>query len=236
MTRLSVVAPVYNEEGNIYDLYLSITNALKEKVESYEIVLVNDGSRDRSAVLLNEIAQMDEAVKVIHFEKNYGQTAAIWAGIKNSTGELIALMDADLQTDPRDIFRLMPFIERIDFVNGKRMNRKDTMLKKISSRIGNGIRNWITGDSIYDTGCPMKLFTREVADSFHLYNGMHRFLPTLAKMNGFSVLEVTVTHQRRKHGVSKYGILKEGCTGFMDAMVIGWLKKRGIMYHVNGGN
>lgn len=236
MTRLSVVAPVYNEEGNIYDLYLSITNALKEKVESYEIVLVNDGSRDRSAVLLNEIAQMDEAVKVIHFEKNYGQTAAIWAGIKNSTGELIALMDADLQTDPRDIFRLMPFIERIDFVNGKRVDRKEPMLKKISSRLGNRIRNWITGDSIYDTGCPMKLFTREVADSFHLYNGMHRFLPTLAKMNGFSVLEVTVTHQRRKHGVSKYGILKGGCTGFMDTMVIGWLKKRGILYHVKGGN
>lgn len=145
-------------------------------------------------------------------------------------------MDADLQTDPRDIFRLMPFIERIDFVNGKRVDRKEPMLKKISLRLGNRIRNWITGDSIYDTDCPMKLFTREVADSFHLYNGMHRFLPTLAKMNGFSVLEVTVTHQRRKYSVSKYGILKEGCTGFMDAMVIGWLKKRGILYHVKGGN
>lgn len=234
MTRLSVVAPVYNEEGNIYDLYLSITDALKGKIESYEILLVNDGSKDRSAVLLNEIAQMDKSVKVIHFEKNYGQTAAVWAGIKNSTGELIALMDADLQTDPRDIFRLMPFIGRINFVNGKRIDRKDTLLKKISSRIGNGIRNWITGDSIYDTGCPMKLFTREVADSLYLYNGMHRFLPTLAKMNGFSVIEVSVTHQERKHGVSKYRVLNRTYVGFMDALVIGWLKKRVILYRIKG--
>lgn len=234
MTRLSVVVPIYNEEGNIYDLYLSIIDALKEKMGSYEIVLVNDGSRDQSAVLLNEIARMDSAVKVIHFEKNYGQTAAIWAGIKSSKGELIALMDGDLQTDPKDIFRLMPFIGKIDFVNGKRADRKDTMLKKISSRIGNGIRNWITGDSIYDTGCPMKLFTREVADSFYLYNGMHRFLPTIAKMNGFSVIEVSVSHQERKHGVSKYGVWNRAYVGFMDAMVIGWLKKRVILYRIKG--
>ncbi|WP_342421596.1 glycosyltransferase family 2 protein [Paenibacillus sp. FSL E2-0178] len=233
MIRLSVVVPVYNEEDNINDLYWSITEALSGRIESYEIVLVNDGSKDRSSLLLNEIARLDPAVKVIHFKRNYGQTAAISAGIKSSTGGLIALMDADLETDPRDIFRLMPFIERINFVNGRRLERKDTGLKRISSRLGNGIRNWITGEAVYDTGCPMKLFTREVGDSFHLYNGMHRFLPTLAKMNGFSVVEVTVTHQIRKHGVSKYGIWKSGCTGVMDAMVIGWLKKRGILYQIN---
>ncbi|OKP97715.1 glycosyltransferase family 2 protein [Paenibacillus sp. P46E] len=232
MICLSVVAPVYNEEGNIYDLYLSITDALKGRIESYEIILVNDGSRDQSAVLLDEIARIDEAVKVIHFERNYGQTAAIWAGMKNSTGELIALMDADLQTDPKDIFRLMPFIEKIDFVNGKRRDRKDAILKKISSRIGYGIRNFITGDSIYDTDCPMKLFKREVADSLHLYKGMHRFLPIMAKMNGFSVIEVSVTHQERKHGVSNYGVLNRAFVGLMDAILIGWLKKRVILYRI----
>lgn len=173
-------------------------------------------------------------MKVIHFDKNYGQTAAIWAGIKNSVGELIALIDADLQTDPKDILKLMPFIEKVDFVNGMRLDRKDTMLKKISSRIGNGIRNWITGDSIYDTGCPMKLFKREVAESFYLYNGMHRFLPTIAKMNGFTVVEVSVSHQERKHGVSKYGVWNRAYVGFMDAIVIGWLKKRVILYRIKG--
>ena len=234
MTRLSVVAPIYNEEGNIYDLYLNITDALKGKVESYEIILVNDGSRDQSAAFLNGIAESDPSVKVIHFDKNYGQTAAIWAGMKNSVGELIALIDADLQTDPKDILKLMPFIEKVDFVNGMRLDRKDTMLKKISSRIGNGIRNWITGDSIYDTGCPMKLFKREVAESFYLYNGMHRFLPTIAKMNGFTVVEVSVSHQERKHGVSKYGVWNRAYVGFMDAIVIGWLKKRVILYRIKG--
>ncbi|MNB75221.1 Undecaprenyl-phosphate 4-deoxy-4-formamido-L-arabinose transferase [compost metagenome] len=234
MIRLSVVVPVYNEEGNIYDLYLSITDALKGKIEDYEIVLVNDGSKDRSSLLLKEIGQMDTAVRVIHFKKNYGQTAAISAGIKSSRGELIALMDAGLQIDPREIFRLMPFIERIDFINGRRLERNDSRFKNISSRLGNGIRNWITGEAINDTGCPMKLFTREVADSLHLYNGMHRFLPTLAKMNGFSVIEVTVTPQKRKRGVSKNRVLKGSCTGFIDAMVIGWLKKRGIMNQTFG--
>ncbi|MBY9079340.1 glycosyltransferase family 2 protein [Paenibacillus sp. HN-1] len=222
MTRLSVVAPVYNEEENIYDFYVSITNALKGKIESYEIVLVNDGSRDRSATYLNEIAQMDRAVNVIHFDRTYGQTAAIWAGMKNSKGELIALMDADLQTDPRNIFNLMPFIERIDFVNGKRANRRDR----------NRFLNRITRDSNYDTRSPMKLLTREVADSFYLYNGMHRFLPALAKMNGFSVIEVSVTQNERKNRVSKYGDLNHLDTGIMDAFMIGWLKKRVIHYRI----
>ncbi|WNS40802.1 glycosyltransferase family 2 protein [Paenibacillus sp. MMS20-IR301] len=234
MIRLSVVAPVFNEEGNICDLYLSIVDALKGRIESYEIVLVNDGSRDQSAAILDEISRMDEAVKVIHFERNYGQTAAIWAGIKSSQGELIALMDADLQTDPKDIFRLMPFIEKIDFVNGKRVERNNTLLKSVSSRTGNRIRNWITGDSIYDTACPMKLFTREVADSLHLYKGMHRFLPTMAKMNGFKVIEVTVTHQERKRGVSKYGVWNRMFTGLMDAIIMSWLKKRVILYRIKG--
>lgn len=234
MTRLSVVAPVYNEEGNVHELYNSITAALAGRIDSYEIVLVNDGSHDRSAVLLDEIAAGDPNVKIIHFEKNCGQTAAIWAGMRNSKGELIALIDADLQTDPRDIFRLMPFIEKIDFVNGKRVDRRDTVLKKISSRIGNGVRNWITKDDIYDTGCPMKLFKREVAESFYLFNGMHRFLPTLAKMNGFSVLEVSVTHRERMHGESKYGVLNRAFVGFMDAIVVGWLRKRVIRYRIRG--
>lgn len=130
MIYLSVVVPVYNEEENIYDLYLSITDALKGKIENYEIVLVNDGSKDRSSILLNEIARMDSNIRVIHFQKNHGQTAAIYAGIKSSRGELITLMDADLQTDPRDIFRLMPFIDKIDFVNGRRIDLKDARLKK----------------------------------------------------------------------------------------------------------
>jgi len=234
LIKLSVIAPVYNEEDNIIALYHSITEAVEKKVESYEIILVNDGSRDRSAKILNELAGSDQAVKVVHFEKNCGQTAAIWAGMKKSVGELIAIIDADLQTDPRDIFKLMPYIKKFDFVNGKRIDRKDTLLKKVSSKVGNAVRNWLTGDKIYDTGCPMKLMKREVADSYYLYNGMHRFLPTLAKMNGFRVIEIAVSHRERKFGVSKYGVLNRAFVGLMDAIVIGWLRKRVIHYQVKG--
>ncbi|GFN34113.1 glycosyltransferase family 2 protein [Paenibacillus xylaniclasticus] len=234
MVRLSIVAPIYNEEENIRPLYEAITNAVKGRIDSYEIVLVNDGSKDRSASLLNELAKEDEAVKVIHFESNCGQTAAIYAGLKQSSGELIALIDADLQTDPRDIFTLMPYIPQMDFVNGKRVRRQDTFLKKVSSRIGNGVRNWLTGDSIYDTGCPMKLMKREVADSYYLYEGMHRFLPTLAKINGFKVIEVAVSHHERQFGVSKYGVFNRAFVGLMDAIVVGWLRKRVIRYQIKG--
>lgn len=234
MVKLSIVAPIYNEEENILLLHEAITSAVQSKVESYEIVLVNDGSKDRSASILTELAERDPAVKVVHFVRNCGQTAAIYAGMKESKGELVALIDADLQTDPRDIFKLMPYIPNMDFVNGKRVRRQDTLVKKVSSRVGNGVRNWLTGDQIYDTGCPMKLMKREVADSYYLYEGMHRFLPTLAKINGFKVIEIAVSHQERQHGVSKYGVFNRAFVGLMDAIVIGWLRKRVIRYQIRG--
>ncbi|WP_379153605.1 glycosyltransferase family 2 protein [Paenibacillus sp. sgz5001063] len=234
MIRLSVVAALYNKENSIRQLYESIKSAMESRTESYEIVFVNDGSRDRSVGILEEIARSDSAVKVIHFEKNCGQTAAIWAGMKASGGELIALLDADMQTDPRDIFRLMPFIERVDFVNGKRMDRKGPLLHRTLLRLVNGLRNFLTGDSLYDAQCPMKLMRREVADSFHLYSGMHRYLPTLAKMNGYSVIEVSVSHQGGKDGGYRYGAFNRIFVGFMDAVVIGRLQKRVIHYRIKG--
>lgn len=232
MIRLSVVVPIYNDEGHIFELYQSITDAVKGKVDGYEIVLVNDGSRDRSGQLLDELSDLDQAVRVVHFEKNCGHTAALWAGIRQSEGELIALLDGDLRTDPRDIFKLMAFIDTIDFVNGKWVHRKDTVVKKITLQLGNKVRNWLTGDNINDTGCPMKLFTREVAESLYLFDGMHRFLPTLAKMNGFSVIEVSVAHRASKQGGFQYGVLHRTFAGFMDAIIIRWLKKRVIRYRI----
>lgn len=232
MVKLSVVSPIYNEEGNIRELHQSITDAVKGKVDSYEIVLVDDGSKDKSAMILDELARSDKAVKVIHFEKHSGQTAAVWAGMRQSGGEWVALIDGDLQSDPRDIFRLMPFIGRVDFVNGKRDSHQAPLLKRISAQIGNRARNRLTGEKIHDSASPLKLMRREVADSFHLYNGMHRCLPTLAKMNGFTVVEVTVTHRKRRHGKSKYGVLNPAITGFIDAILIGWLKKKVIHYRI----
>lgn len=232
MIKLSVVVPVYNEEDNILELHQSITDALKDRIGSYEVVLVDDGSRDRSAGILDELARSDKAVKVIHFEKHCGQTAAVWAGLRQSGGEWVALMDADLQSDPRDIFSLLPFIGRVDFVNGKRMNGNGSLFKRLADRIGGGIRNRLTGEHIHDSVSPLKLMKREVADSFHLYKGMHRYLPTLARMNGFTVIEVSVSHRKRKHGTSKYAFLYRILTGFIDAFVISMLKKRVIRYRI----
>lgn len=232
MIKLSVVAPIYNEEENINNLYQTITNAVKGKINDYEIILVDDGSKDNSAKLLDQLVKADPHVKAIYFKDNCGQTAAIWAGMKEASGEYISLIDADLQTDPRDIFTLMPYMEDYDFANGMRVRRQDTYIKKISSRIGNGVRNKLTNDTIYDTGCPMKLMKREVAQSYYLHEGMHRFLPTLAKMNGFKVIEVAVNHKEREFGISKYGVFDRAFVGLMDAIVIGWLKKRVIKYKI----
>ncbi|WP_027091718.1 glycosyltransferase family 2 protein [Cohnella thermotolerans] len=234
MVELSVVVPVYNEEENVERLYRAVAEALRGRVASYELVMVDDGSTDGSAERMDRLAAADDRVKVCHFERNCGQTSAIYAGIKKASGRLIALIDADLQTDPDDIFTLMPYMEQYDFANGKRTRRRDTWVKRVSSRIANGVRNKMTGDSIADTGCPMKLFKREVAESYYLYEGFHRFLPTLARMNGFRVVEVPVRHREREHGASKYGIFNRLFVSLMDAFVIGWLRKRVIRYTIRG--
>lgn len=235
MPLLSVIVPVYNNEDNIYDLYLEIKDALKDSIESSEIVLVNDGSRDGSTRLLNELAQSDQTLKVIHFDKSYGKTAAIWAGIKNSDGELIALMDAELQSDPKDLIKMMSFIRNNDFVNGRREKWQDSIAIKWTSRMESRFFSWVTGYRIEDTGCPLKLFKREVADSFYLFNGMHCFLPILTKVNGFSVIEVSVKQRQRKQGKPQYSVWRQAGAGIINAIVVGWFHKRVIRYRIKEG-
>jgi glycosyltransferase involved in cell wall biosynthesis len=234
MVELSVIVPVFNEEENVNRLYEAILEAVRGKVEDYEIVMVNDGSTDGSALRMDALAAADGRVKVYHFERNCGQTSAIWAGLRKADGRYLAMIDADLQTDPADIFTLMPYMRDYDMANGMRTERRDTWLKRVSSRIANGFRNWITRDRIRDTGCPMKLLKKEVADSFYLYEGFHRFLPTLARMNGFRVIEVPVRHRPREYGSSKYGMFNRLFVSLMDAFVIGWLGRRVIRYRIRG--
>lgn len=228
--EISVIAPVYNEEENINRLIENVEKVLKQNFKSYEILLVNDGSTDKSKEILDSVE--NENVKVIHFEKNCGQTAATAAGFKYSEGDIIVTIDADLQTDPEDILVLYSYLENYDMINGRRATREDGIIKKISSWVGNTARNIITGDDIKDTGCPLKLFRKEVAKSYYLYEGMHRFLPTLAKINGFRVIEVPVRHYDRMFGQSKYGIWNRLFKGLKDAFAVRWMKKRHIYYTV----
>src|SRR5438874_4531497 len=196
---LSVVFPVFNEEENVPILLEEITKALAGQPWTYEIIAVDDGSRDRSLEVLRAARAKVPNLRVITFEKNSGQSAALDAGWRAARGRFVVSLDADLQNDPADIPRMMKRLEEMhaDMVIGVRVNRQDTWARKMQSRIGNGVRNWITGDRITDTGCSLKLARRAAIEPVRLYTGMHRFLPTLVRMHGFKVVEMPVNHRPR---------------------------------------
>jgi glycosyltransferase involved in cell wall biosynthesis len=232
MEKISVIAPVYNEEENISRFIDSVKKAVKKQFTDYEIILINDGSTDNSRQILDEEAEKNSSVKVYHFTKNNGQTAALAAGFEMCTGDLVVTMDSDLQTDPEDIYILLPYLKDYQMINGRRASREDGFAKKIQSKIGNGMRNWITDDNIQDTGCPLKLMKKEVAKSYKLFEGMHRFLPTLARLNGFKVTEVPVRHYDREYGVSKYNAFNRMFKGLKDAFAVRWMKSRMLNYQI----
>lgn len=231
---LSVVFPVYNEEQNVPVLLEEIAAALREQPWSYEMIAVDDGSYDHSLPVLRESRARYPNLRVLSFEKNSGQTAALDAGWRAARGKYIVSLDADLQNDPADIPKLVHTLEdsRADMVIGVRVNRQDTWSKKIQSRIGNGVRNWITKDKITDTGCSLKLVKREAIERVHLFTGMHRFLPTLVRMQGYRVIEMPVNHRSRKFGVSKYGAMNRAFRGLADCFAVRWMSKRMLNYKV----
>ena len=206
--KLSIVIPIYNEEENIPKLYEELKEVLEKLPYDYEIIFVDDGSTDRSFELLEEIAKKDPKVKVVKFRRNYGQTAAMYAGFQHAEGDVIITMDGDLQNDPHDIPKLLEKInEGYDIVSGWRKNRKDPFLTRIlPSKIANWIISKVTGVHLHDYGCTLKAYRREVAKSYRLYGDMHRFLPAVAKSFGAKVTEVVVNHRPRLYGKSKYGI------------------------------
>jgi glycosyltransferase involved in cell wall biosynthesis len=232
MTDLSVVFPVFNEEENVPILLDEIAAALRGKPWSYEMIAVDDGSVDRSLEVLRQSRAKYPNLRVLTFEKNSGQTAALDAGWRAAKGTYVVSLDADLQNDPADIPVMMRKLEEsgADMVIGVRVNRQDTFGRKIQSRIGNGVRNWITRDRITDTGCSLKLVKRSAIDRVALYNGMHRFLPTLVRMQGHKVIEIPVNHRPRKFGVSKYGAMNRAMRGLVDCFAVRWMSKRALTY------
>ena len=206
--KLSIVLPIYNEEENINILYNKLTEVLKGMNVEYEILCINDGSKDGSFKVLRELAFKDNKVKVVNFKNNFGQTAAMSAGIKLSQGDIIIPMDADLQNDPEDIPRFLEKInEGFDVVSGWRKDRKDGLvLRKIPSWIANWIIGRMTGVKIHDYGCSLKAYKREIIKDVNLYGEMHRFIPAYASWQGAVVTEMVVKHHPRIHGQTKYGI------------------------------
>jgi len=206
---LSVVIPVYNEEENIRLLHNSIREALSDLDKPWEVVYIDDGSSDDSLSVLESIAvENPETTTVIAFRRNFGQTAAVAAGIDFAHGEIIVLMDADMQNDPADIPLLLHKIdEGYDVVSGWRRNRQDAFISRtFPSRIANWLISFVTGVHLHDYGCTLKAYKREVITDFRLYGEMHRFIPAYAHSVGAKITEVPVTHHPRKYGKTKYGI------------------------------
>jgi len=205
---VSVVIPLYNEEGNIKELYQELHSVLHDKVFTYEILFVNDGSSDKTGDIVQELIERDPKITVVTFRKNFGQTAAMTAGFDYSRGKIIITMDGDLQNDPADIPKLLDHINNgYDMVTGWRYKRQDPFLnRRLPSIIANKIISTITDVHLHDYGCTLKAFKKEVADNINLYGEMHRFIPAIASAMGVSITEVKVNHRPRIHGRSKYGI------------------------------
>ncbi|HIC97643.1 MAG TPA: glycosyltransferase [Aquificaceae bacterium] len=205
---ISVIIPAYNEEESVRPLYEKLKRVLEKVGEDYEILFVDDGSEDGTYGVLKEIAQKDLSVKVIRFRRNYGQTAAMYAGFEHARGDVIITMDADLQNDPEDIPRLLEKLrEGYDIVSGWRKDRKDPLLsRRVPSKIANWIISKVTGVELHDYGCTLKAYRAGIAKKYRLYGDMHRFLPALARRFGAKITEIPVNHHPRRYGRSKYGI------------------------------
>jgi len=225
---LSIVVPVHNEEQNIRPLLEEIGQALTGL--RAEFIFVDDGSTDGTLNQLKQAARGDQRVRVAHFRRNLGQTAAMAAGFRLARGEAVVTIDGDLQNDPADVPALVALLKDWDVVCGVRLKRRDTWLKRISSRIANGFRNWATGDNIVDTGCTLKAFRRHWLQNLDLYRGMHRFLPTLLKMRGARVTQVPVRHRPRRAGKTHYGTWGRMVKGLADVWAVRWMQRNYVDY------
>jgi len=205
---VSIVIPLYNEEGNIKKLYQELHTVLHGKGYSYEILFIDDGSSDKTGEIIKELIELDSQITAVTFRKNFGQTAAMSAGFDYSRGNIIITMDGDLQNDPADIPNFLDCINKgYDVVTGWRYKRQDPFLnRRLPSMIANKVISSITGVHLHDYGCTLKAFKKEVTDNINLYGEMHRFIPAIASAMGVSITEVKVNHRPRLHGTSKYGI------------------------------
>jgi len=234
MLDLSVVIPVYNEEENLPPLWAELREVLQTLGLSFEVVFVDDGSRDRSAELIRSFREQDARVRLVRLKANAGETAATDAGFKAARGRWVVTMDADLQNDPHDIPAMLGHLEQWDAVTGWRVKRGegDSVVRRASSRIANRVRNALSEETIQDSGCTFRAFRRDCLRGLVLYRGFHRFIPTLLKMRGYRVLEVPVQNRPRRFGHSKYGVMNRVFVATADLLVVRWMKNRFLRYQV----
>ena len=225
--EISVVVPLFNEEESISILQTELRTALSGL--DYEILFVDDGSADRTA----ERIEAAPNIRLIRFEKNAGQSAAIYAGLVATRGATVVIIDGDLQNDPADIPRLLAEIRNgADLVCGYRLKRQDTMMKRLTSRIANTVRSRYTKDGVRDTGCTLKAMRRECVNTLFPFKGMHRFIPALVKAAGYRLVEIPVNHRPRRFGQSKYGLGNRALRATIDMFGVRWLMSRRLNYKI----
>ena len=237
---VSVVIPIKDERENLVPLTEQLLKVLEcqeeTKASPFEVLFIDDGSTDGSSELLEKLAAQHPRIRVLHFDRNYGKTAAMDAGLRRSTGQLVVTMDGDLQLDPADIPKLIPLARQYDLVCGWRKDRHDNMWRKFCSRIGNAVRNAVTHDGMHDTACELKVWRRTLVERLPLFEGMHRFIPALALMYGFTVVEVPVHHYPRTHGVSKFSARNRLFKGLYDLLAVHWMAQRRLRYRIKEGS
>ncbi len=226
--EISLVIPVYNEEENLPVLAAEIRAALEPVGRPYEVILVDDGSTDATPEVMRRLAREDPRVRILRQRRNSGQSAALDAGFRHARGGTVVTLDADLQNDPADIPRLLDRMEGFDVVSGVRARRQDDWVRRVSSKIANRVRNRVTHESVTDVGCTLRAMRTEFVQRIPVFNGMHRFLPTLLRMEGARVTEVPVNHRPRLHGQPKYNIRNRAFRALVDLFGVRWMQKRWI--------
>ena len=235
LIEVSVVLPCHNEQENLQPLVDAIRKALDPLLRSYEIVITDDRSSDGSWALLQKMAAADPRLRAQRFEKQCGQSAALWAGMRAARGQIIVTLDADLQNDPADLPKLLAGLDKADCVCGSRVEARskgDGFIRIASSRIANWVRNKLSGETITDAGCCYRAFKRECISEIKFFNGAHRFLPTLIKLEGFTVTEVAISHHPRAAGQAHYGVWNRLFKSSYDLLAVRWMKKRFLRFKV----
>lgn len=229
----SLVIPLKDEEENIIPLLEEIESVMQSLDRGWEVICIEDGSTDRTQAILKNLAAEKPYLRILIFSKNFGQSSAFDAGFKMARGEFVITLDGDRQNDPRDIPRLLQAAENHDLVCGIRLNRKDSLVKKWTSKIANSIRSRLCKDGVQDTGCSLKVYRTACLKQIKMFHGMHRFLPALFQIEGYRVTQIPVNHRERTKGVTKYNFFNRSFNTIADMWAVRWMRKRKLNYQID---
>ncbi|MCP5470045.1 MAG: glycosyltransferase family 2 protein [Chlamydiales bacterium] len=228
----SIVIPIHNEEENIVSLIEEIEPVMEKLGQPWELLCIDDGSTDRSLLILQDLCKKKRYLRVLSFTRNFGQSSAFAAGFEAAKGVFVITLDGDGQNDPSDIPILVEAIGDYDLVVGWRIHRKDPWTKRATSRLSNWVRSRMCRDEMHDTGCSLKLYRKEALDKIKMYKGMHRFLPALFSIEGFRIREIPVKHRERKGGVTKYNFFNRSLGPIRDMFMVRWMRKQALKHEV----